>query len=368
MNNMNLNKLKVNVIEEPNQILKHLHKGISIPIIYDFHKYILNDMKAYNAKALILEEPLENNTLVKSDNITGLTLVYSDGSDTLFFGFFGVYDHHPEKIKFLLKNLIDYGIKNNYKRIRGPINVPTMIFGWGFMVEGSSKDIFIGSPINPPIYQNLFIEKGFKVLFQEDRYDMPALKMDPHRNPKLIELGINNENYKENPLNTGDYPYEFINPGKEGMYECFDEYLQLNIDHMPPSARITPKSEQNLNNLIDFIFTYGADWMMWFVRQKDTKKMVANGYVIPDIFSRNRKGELDSISFHAWIVHPDHRRNYISMLMYGMTSLQAKDKKTPHYIKKGSWPVGADNIPNSNAAKKMGGKKDRSHLILQIDL
>jgi len=137
---------------------------------------------------------------------------------------------------------------------------------------------------------------------------------------------------------------------------------------MPPSARITPKSEQNLNNLIDFIFTYGADWMMWFVRQKDTKKMVANGYVIPDIFSRNRKGELDSISFHAWIVHPDHRRNYISMLMYGMTSLQAKDKKTPHYIKKGSWPVGADNIPNSNAAKKMGGKKDRSHLILQIDL
>ena len=140
------------------------------------------------------------------------------------------------------------------------------------------------------------------------------------------------------------------------------------VNYMPPSARITPKTEHNVKNLIDFIYTYGADWMMWIVRHKESKEMVANGYVIPDLFSKNKKDELDSVSFHAWIVHPDHRRNYLSMLMYGMTSLQAKNKKTPHYIKKGSWPVGAENIANSNAAKKMGGKKDRSHLILQLEL
>ena len=51
--------------------------------------------------------------------------------------------------------------------------------------------------------------------------------------------------------------------------------------------------------------------------------------------------------------------------MYGLTSIQAKDRKTPHYITRGSWPVGAENIANGNAAKKMGGKKDRSHLILE---
>ena len=183
---MDIKSLKIKLIEDPSQIIKHLNKGTSIPILPEFHKYILNDLKVYNAKALALEEDIENDQLVKIDKIIGITLVYNDGSDTLFFGFFNVYDHHPDKIKFLLEKLIEFAKKNNYKRIRGPINVPTMIFGWGFMVDGSSKDLFIGSPINPPIYQKLFLENRFKVLFQEDRYDMPALKMDPHKNPKLI--------------------------------------------------------------------------------------------------------------------------------------------------------------------------------------
>ena len=56
------------------------------------------------------------------------------------------------------------------------------------------------------------------------------------------------------------------------------------------------------------------------------------------------------------------------MIMYGFTSLLGINRKTPHYINRGSWPVGAENIANGNAAKKMGGKKDRSHLILEIQL
>ena len=137
---------------------------------------------------------------------------------------------------------------------------------------------------------------------------------------------------------------------------------------MPPSAQITPKTTHNVRNLIDFIFENGARWMMWVVRHKKTKEMIANGYVIPDVFHKNKKGELDSISFHAWVVHPDHRRMYLAMLMYGLTSIQGKDRKTPHYITRGSWPVGGENVANGKAAVKMGGKKDRSHLILQVDL
>jgi len=357
--------LKTRVLVDPNEIMEHLHKGISIPILPEFRKYLLRDLRSYDAKAIILEEEMvEENFKTKTDNIVGITLVYSDGSDILFFGFFGIYDHDPEKIKLLTNSLIEYGKQNGYKEIRGPINIPTVIFGWGFMVEGSKKDLFIGSPINPPIYQEIFLKKKFVVLFQEDRYDMPALKMDPHKDKKLISLGINDGDYKNTPFDTGNYEYEYINPGKEGMVKVTDEYVDLYEKFMPPSAQITPKISHNVDNLINFIFDFGAEWMMWIVRHKSTGKMVANGYVIPDVFNKDKKGEINSISFHAWVVHPEHRRNYIAMIMYGFTSLKGKDRKTPHYIIRGSWPVGAENVANGSAAQKMGGKKDRSHLIL----
>ncbi len=362
-------KIYTRILTEPREILQHLHKGISIPLLPEFHKYILGDITSYGAEALVLEEDFDNAYFGnKSDKIVGITLLYNDGSDILFFGFFGVYDHDPDKIAILVDELINYAKEHGYNEIRGPINVPTMIFGWGFMVQGSKKDLFIGSPINPPIYQEIFFQKGFEVLFQEDRYDMAALKMDPHKDRKLIGMGINKGNYNTNPFDTGDYPYIYINPGKEGMMLCKEEYVALNRDFMPPSAQITPKAGHYFDNLVDFVHTHGADWMMWIVRHKETNRMVASGYVIPDPFTHNKKGEIDSISFHAWVVHPEHRRKYLAMLMYGMTSLKGKDRKTPHYITKGSWPVGAENIANGSAAKKMGGKKDRSHLILQFNL
>ncbi|MFX1257005.1 MAG: hypothetical protein ACFFAN_04040 [Promethearchaeota archaeon] len=362
-------KMLTRILTNPEKILQHLHKGISIPILPEFRKYILGDLENYNAEAIVLEKEMDEDYFgERTDKIVGITLIYGDGSDTLFFGFFGAYDHDPNKIKVLVNSLIEYGKINGFKRIRGPINVPTCIFGWGFMVEGSKKDLFIGSPINPPIYQGIFLKKGFEALFQEDRYEMPALKMNPHKDKKLINLGINAGDYKNNPFDTGDYEYEYVNPGKEGMIEVKDEFVELYEMFMPPSAQITPKTAHNVDNLINFVFEFGADWMMWIVRHKPTGKMVANGYVIPDVFSKDKKGELNSISFHAWVVHPENRRKYIAMLMYGMTSLKGKDRKTPHYITRGSWPVGAENLPNGNAAKKMGGKKDRSHLILELKL
>lgn len=361
--------LSIRILTDPQEILSQLHKGISIPVLPEFHKYILGDIKNYNAKAIVLEEEMNEEYFEsRTDKIIGSTLVYEDGSDILFFGFFGVYDHDSKKIEYLAEKLIQYAIENGFSKIRGPINVPTVIFGWGFMVPGSKKDIFIGSPINPPKYQEIFLKKGFEVLFQEDRYDMAALKMDPHKDKKLISFGINTGDYKNNPFDTGDYEYEYINPGKERMFEIKNEYVELYEKFMPPSAQITPKTSHNVDNLINFIYQFGAEWMMWIVRHKSTGKMVANGYVIPDVFSKNKKGEINSISFHAWVVHPEHRRKYLAMLMYGMTSLKGKDRKTPHYITRGSWPVGAENIANGNAARKMGGNKDRSHLILEYKI
>ena len=329
----------------------------------------MQSLEQYGAEAIVIVEKIGDEFFgQKTDKTVGITVVYGDGSDVLFFGCFGVYDHDPEKIGILTDELLKYARESGYNSIRGPINIPTFIFGWGFMVNGSKKDTFIGSPINPPIYQEIFFKSGFEVLFQEDRYEMPALKMDPHKNKKLINMGINTGDYKNNIFDTGDYEYEYINPGKEGMIQAKDEFVGLNIKYMPPSAQITPRSSHYAESLINFVFEFGAEWMMWIVRHKPTGKMVAAGYVIPDPFHKNKKGEIDSISFHAWVVHSEHRRKYLAMIMYGFTSIKGKDRKTPHYITRGSWPVGAENIANGSAARKMGGKKDRSHLILELKI
>jgi hypothetical protein len=336
------------LLDDPTDILKHLQIGISIPILPDFLKYILGDIQSYNAKSIVLFKKMDKDRFKdKTDNVIGNVLVYDDGGDNLFFGYFGIFDHDPKKIEILLNFLLNYAKNNNYKYIRGPINIPTVLFGWGFMAEGSIKDLFIGCPVNPPIYQDLFLKRGFYIKFEEDRYKMLVYRYNPYKDKKY--------DFSE---------YEYGNPGKEGMFRLKDDYINLHIDYMPPSARITPKSETNFDNLVNFIFEYGKKYMMWTVHHKPTRKLVACGYVIPNIFSKDSKGRLNSVSFHDWVVHSDHRRKGLAMLMYGATSLQGfKDK-----IRWGSWPVGAENIANAKAAEKMGGKKDRTHLILEYKI
>ncbi|MFX1455179.1 MAG: hypothetical protein ACFFDB_07355 [Promethearchaeota archaeon] len=351
-------QFSIEIVENPLNIIKHLHIGTSIPIIPEFHSYILGDLNAYNGRAILLKENLRTDRFKRmTEEVVGIVLIYEDGSDTLFFGFFGVYDHSREKIECLAEELIKYGRNNGYKKIRGPINVPTVIYGWGFMVEGSSKELFVGCPWNPPIYQEVFIAKGFKVLFEEDRYRMVGLKFNPY---KL-------KHQDGTPYDFSDY--EIVNPGPEGMENCKEDFIRLHRYYMPPSARITPKIANNFKNLVDFIFSYGNRYMMWMVYYKPTGEAIACGYVIPNPFSKSRKGKWkdmwNSVSFHDWVVHPDHRRAGIAMLMYGHTATLLMPPQGPGEW--GSYPVGADNIANARMAQKMQGKKNRTHLILQFE-
>ncbi len=85
---------------------------------------------------------------------------------------------------------------------------------------------------------------------------MVALKFNPHRMQK-----------KDGSLY--DFSdYEIVNPDLEGLYKCKDDFIRLHQNYMPASARITPKMNNNFNNLVDFIFKYGNRYMMWIVYYK----------------------------------------------------------------------------------------------------
>jgi hypothetical protein len=344
---MTIKDLYIDYLTDPNEILRVLQISINIPILPKFHKYIIGDIKGFNAKSIILKKEIKNEIFKEEiDKIIGNVLIYHDDEDILFFGFFGVYDHDPNKIEYLLDELIKYAKKKKFKYIRGPINIPTVIFGWGFMVEGSFKDLFITLPVNPPVYQKVFLRKGFYIKFRELHFQGPAWKLNPYN--------LKNYDFSD---------YEYVNPGKEGIYEVKDEFIRLHMENLPRDSQITPNAPRNFDNIVNFIFENGEPWMVWVVYYKPTRKIIACGYAIPNPFSLDKKGRIDTVSFHSWVIQPKHRGRGLTLFMYGECSQRGMPPKGS--IRKGGGPVGSSNISNIGAAKNLGFCINREHIILE---
>ncbi|GAB4309440.1 MAG: hypothetical protein Kow0069_08710 [Promethearchaeota archaeon] len=352
---------EVKVERRPRRILEHLQLGTNIPVLPEFQKYVLRNLKRFDARALLFVEDLDEHLAArfeKPDDVTGICVAYDDGGDTLFFGFLGTLDHDPRKVDALIDGLLDLALSRGYKFVRGPINVPTVIFGWGFPLPGSRSDLFVGCPVAPPVYLERLEAAQFDVLFEEDRYRCDLVRFDPMAGGPLVAK-----------YDYGDY--EYFNPAdKEEAQSLKADFVDLHAKFMPPSARITPNSAGNAEDIVDFVFEFGNPGMIWGVRHRPTGDVVACGYVIPNPFSRDKRGNLNSVSMHDWVVHPDHRRAGLAMLMYGGSSLRLvpSRRNDPHPERTftwGSWPVGSENEANSAAARKMGGVRDRTHLIFQ---
>ena len=175
--------ISTQILSNPKEIIKYLQLGISIPIWPEFFKYILYDLQYFKAKSLLIKE---------NGNPVGNVLVYSDIKEILYFGYFGVLNHNKHYINFLLSELIKYGENNNYKFIRGPINIPTVIFGWGFMKKGSIESLFAGKPVTPQIYLDIFKEKNFYVKVEEKSWEGNYVRINPY---KLKNFDYSNYEY-----------------------------------------------------------------------------------------------------------------------------------------------------------------------------
>lgn len=332
-------KLKTKIIEDPGEILKYLHIGISIPIRPEFYKYILNDLNFFKANSLIL---------IEKDEVVGHSLLFSDTKDILYFGFFGVNDHDAERIAFLLDKIVEFGKNKKAKSIHGPINIPTIIYGWGFMKEGSCEDVFIGRPVNPPMYQQLFLERGFCVKHELIIWEWSIFKFDP---------------YKLKKFNFSDY--EFFNPKNLNDFKkMLDIFLDLHKKNLPESAQLTPSVSQLFESYADFIFTYGYSFMISFVRYKTTGKIVACASFLPNPFQKDGKGNDTTIVANSWVVEPEHRRNGLVILMLGNAASQSWD----HGIRIGSGPIPSANKANTEVAKRIGSKITGSRIILELNL
>jgi len=337
--NSNENTFNFQIINDSNEIIKYLFIGTNIPIWQEFYKYILHDLNYFKAKSINLK---------KNGNPIGHVLVFSDGSDVLYFGYFGLLGHFREHILFLVDKLIEFAEKNNFKLIRGPINIPAIIYGWGFMKEGSDTSLFIGKPVNPPIYQELFIEKGFYVKTEEISWEGGILWFNPWK--------IKKYNFNE---------YEYFNPKNLREFSKFKgDYLRIHSQNLPPNAQLTPKINFLMDNYAEFIFDFGHSFMLIFVRHKPSDKIVACGTCIPNPFRKDDKGNYDSCIAFTWAIEPEYRKKGLSMLMFGETSRRAWKMKM-RYI---SAPVERENLTNKIVENKLFLENKRTHIILEKKL
>jgi len=320
------------IISDPSEIINHLQMGISIPIWKDFHKYILYDLRYFKAKTILL---------IEGEIPTGHALIFDDGKDILYFGYFKVENHSKNKIEILLNKLLEYGRTHNFKTIRGPINIPALIFGWGFMKEGSLDNLFVGKPVNPPIYQELFLNKGFYIKYEEKTWEGPM----PYFNP-----------YKLKKYDYSDYKFFYPKDWNELM-ELKSEFIRLHNENLPPSARITPNVDDLFDNYADFIITFGDYFLFNFVRYRPTNKIVASGCYMQNPFQK------EAVIAYSWVVEPEHRRNGLVLLMVGASSRLAWKRK----MRYSSGTIASDNFNNTEVAKRLGLSIKRSHLILEYN-
>jgi hypothetical protein len=330
----------VKKIKKNEDILKYLQLGTHIPIWYEFHDCILKDFKFFNVKFLLLEE---------KENPLGTCLLFSKDEKNLYFGYFNILNNNPKGINYLIKYLIEFAENRGYQKITGPINLPAIIYGFGFMQEGSSDTLFIGKSVNPPIYYQSFLDHNFQIKHKELTFCAnPMLKFDP---------------WKLNQYNFDDYKFFYPKNLKE-FRRYKDDFLKTHAKNLPSSARITPNPEGVIENYARFVLEYGYPFMIGFVKYKPTDKIISSASYLPNPFRTNSKGIYDSCVLFSWVVEPEHRRNGITQLIYGATSLLLWEKG----IRFLNGTVGMDNEANIGAAKKIGGKLSRTHLILEYIL
>ncbi len=334
------NTLSSKILTDSNEILKYLQIGISLPIWPEFNKYILHDLNYFNAKSIILEH---------CGNPAANVLVYSDDAETLYFGYFGTINHNRQYISYLLDELLKYAKKNNYNSVRGPINIPTVIYGWGFMARGSEEDLYAGKPVNPPIYQELFLKRGFQIRLEEFSWEGHYLKFDP---------------YKIQRLDFSKYEY-FTPKDWNELMELKADFLKINARNMPDSGKVTPSIAALFDNYADFVFRYGGPFMLFFVRHIPTGKIVACGSLLPNPFRKDAKGRYDSFVAYTWAVDKIHRKNNLIILMWGSTSLQTWKRKLRYLL------VVTGNEEASlfsKFAKLVNLQVRRRHLVLDLSL
>lgn len=321
------------VIERLKDIITFLPMGTNLPLWTDFRKFVTFDLNLFNARALVIKE---------NGNPVGQTVVFYADKKTLYFGFFGVSDGASHRIEFLIDELIKFGRKAGFETLKGPVNIPTIIFGWGFMEEGSATSKIVHKPSNLPIYPEIFRKKGFSEALKEHSYEGSFNKVPT--------------NFTRNDL-SNEYELVVFNSWEE-IAAIKVEFLKLNVRNLDPRSVVTPSSADVFENYLGFIKQYGDPSIMVFALYKKTNKFIGCLVATPNPFDKT------SCVFFTIGVDKKHRNKGIGWWMM--------EKLIDNCLKIGINSciviVGSHVIGGRHICERLGFKITRTHTVFTLPL
>ncbi|MBY9005235.1 MAG: hypothetical protein KGD63_00570 [Candidatus Lokiarchaeota archaeon] len=320
--------IEVEIIEDVDRIMEKIQLGTSIPISENFtfknskssifRDYLYAAFKQYNIKAILLKI---------NEKIIGITIIFNVDFENLYFGFFGVETHTPNRIQFLINNLKKYGKKNNFKFIKGPINIPPIIFGFGFLAKSEDTKSYIGRPINSLNYYKKFMDNRFYPKHRLDTYFFRLIKID---------------------LNCLDYDfreYKFLNLRENELSLYREKILLLHLSNMPNFTQITPNPQKNAQLIYNYLIDNIESCNIWIIKHKSSNDIIGCGYSVTDPITK------DIISFEQFIIKKSYQGKGLAIFMSfkimnhllkydkfkilnGMMSIEYNNKKMINFCKK----------------------------------
>lgn len=325
--------------KDPKIILSLISNSTNLPTNMDYFKKIITfDLNFFKAKSLVLYN--------ENQDILAHSLIFKYEPNILYFGFVKAIS------KNYLENLIsELKIKASSfgcEKIIGPINIPTIIYGWGLMEENSLTSLFVGKPVNPLFYNQTFLEMGFT-------------SFSRHLSMEGILKNISKEEL--NDFNFENYEViEYDN--WEDIKSRKKIFLELNSRNLLPKSRVTPGISELFDNYLEFIIKYGEPFMFLFLKEKTTSKIIGSINCVPNPFRKNRKGEYDSVVVFSLSIEKSHRNRGLSLFLCQRLAEIGLRRGYKYF----STTFESEIKITAILAKKFGFSFSRSHIILEFKL
>ncbi len=329
--------LLIRTTNVPEVIYEHLHYGTNLPIFPRMKRYILHEITRMGFQSLILQD---------KDVVVGHSCFYFH-EDTMYFAFFGVPSEEPELIDRIIEELVSIARENAVTYIKGPINFPHVIYGWGFSEKKSSKKIFAAAPYTNPDYITHFEQAGFYIDHRILRFRVPMLPI-PYEKPAVVES---------------------VDFSKREEWK--DTFIDFQLRLFPKSTQVTPNIIPFFDDCLDFIEDFGYGNMILFAYDED--KPIGLGWATPNPFDlytgsenkeKGRYNKCRSVLLFGGAIEPEYqKRGILKQIIYQWVDIHSKAGLTH-----GEMPIGEDNAGSIKMAKSYCGRPKRSHVVMKLEL
>lgn len=307
-----------------------LTHGTNLPVRGDFRQYIefeFNHLCVHQIVATI------------DHDIAGHMILFKEkGKDILYFGFFGANKSNLKNIThYLIDYMIDCARKSKCTRIRGPINLPTTIFGWGFYESGDTS-IASGTPYTNPAYIDIFKEAGFKTWHTILWFKLPTIDVKSNCQYEVMNADFEN---------------------KDWALPC----IKLQERLFPESARLTPgRTMEAFDMNLKFMESYGYKECVY--RAYDQGRLVGMAYCTPNPYDLDENGKCKSALLMGAATEPEYQNKGLLKDLFKVFWQNCKRLGITH----GEYLVGADNAPSIAVVKGIGGKLNRTYHIMEYQI